>query len=403
VVAPLIYVSRVVRLPVLGADGAAIGRLEDVVLTPPIGSGDPPRVLGFVAAMQRRRIFVNANRVGDIDSAGAHMRMGTVDLRPFRLRSGEVLARASVLDRRVGANVVDDLALVAVTEPRGWELASATLGATGLLRRRRAGHVVPWTALSGLFDTGPMGRQVAALRELHPAELASTIAALPPERRRLLAEALEDERLADLLEELPEDEQVRLIESLDLERAADVLEQMEADDAADLLAELPAAERNELLAAMDPSDARPLRRLLAYQGDTAGGLMTPEPVALVADATVAEALARIRDPDLPMALAAQVFVVEPPTEPPTGRYLGWVSFQRLLREPPGNQVSGCLEGDAVAVRPDLSELEVAGRLAAYDAIAVPVCDDAGRLLGVVTVDDVLDRVLPVGWRARPRK
>lgn len=399
---PLIFVSRLVRLPVLGADGVPIGRLEDVVLAPG-GPGGPPRVLGFVADVQRRHIFVNANRVVEINSSGAHMGTGTVDLRRFELRPGELLTRRSVLNRRVNGQVVDDVALGATSEPKGWEVGAVSLSSAGLLRRRRAGRLVPWTEVAILFDTGPMGRQVAELRELHPAELASTVAALPPERRRTLAQALEDERLADLLEELPEEEQVRLIESLDVDRAADVLEAMEADDAADLLAELPSEERNELLAAMEPAEARPLRRLLTYEGDSAGGLMTPEPLIVVPDATVAEVLARMRERDLPPALAAQAFVVEPPTETPTGRYLGWVNFQRLLREPPGSTVGSCLEGDPVAVRPDLSELEVARRLAAYDAIAVPVCDDAGRLVGAVTVDDVLDRVLPRDWRGRVRR
>ncbi len=396
---PPIYVSRLVRLPLLDADGIPVGRLEDVVLTSG-GPSTPPRVLGFVANLQRRRIFVNANRVSDITTSGAHLRTGTVDLRRFELRPGELLARQSILDRQIGNEVVNDIALQAVDEPRGWAVSSLSLSPSGLFRRRRASRVVPWKEMSSLFDTGPIGRQVADLRQLHPAELAATIAALPPERRRALAEAMEDERLADLLEELPEDEQVRLIEGLDIERAADVLEEMDPDDAADLLADLPDAERNELLEAMEPNEAQPLRRLLAYEGDTAGGLMTPEPIVVTPATTVAEVLARIRDPDLPMALTAQVFVAEPPTETPTGRYLGWVNFQRLLREPPGNPVGTCVEGDPVVASPDLSELEVARRLAAYDAIALPVCDAAGRLLGAVTVDDVLDRVLPDDWRAR---
>ncbi len=396
---PPIYVSRLLRLPLVGADGVPIGRLEDVVLAPR-GRDQPPRVLGFVAGVQRRQIFVNANRVRDIDSAGAHMQTGTVDLRRFEPRPGELLIKGSVLDRQLDGRVVNDVALEATTEPRGWQVASVSMGAGGLFRRRRSSRDVPWNEVAGLFDTDATGRQVAALRELHPAELAATIRRLPLERRRVLAEALEDERLADLLEELPEEEQVRLIESLDLERAADVLEQMDPDDAADLLAELPVAERDELLEEMQADEADPVRRLLAYEGDTAGGLMTPEPVVVPASATVAEVLARTRSPDLPTALAAQVFVVEPPTQTPTGRYLGWVNFQRLLREPPGNPVGGCVEGDPVAVPPDLRELEVARRLAAYDAVAVPVCDSAGRLLGAVTVDDVLDRVLPEDWRER---
>ncbi|MDP8992743.1 MAG: CBS domain-containing protein [Actinomycetota bacterium] len=394
---PPIYVSRLLRLPLVDADGVPIGDLHDVVLTPG-GGGQPPRVLGFIATVQRRHIFVTASRVGDIDSSGAHMRTGTVDLRRFELRPGELLVRGSILDRRIDGQVVNDLVLETTDEPRGWQVASVSVGATGLLRRRRSSRVVPWTELPSLFDTGPTGRQVAALRELHPADVAAHIASLPPERRRVLAEALEDERLADVLEELPEDEQVRLIESLDLERAADVLEEMDPDDAADLLAELPVTERNDLLEEMEEEEADPLRRLLRYQADTAGGLMTPEPVVVTPDTTVAEVLARTRQADLPMALAAQVFVVQPPTQTPTGRYLGWVSFQRLLREPPGNPVGGCVEGDPVVVEPDVSELAVARRLAAYDAIALPVCDEAGRLVGAITVDDVLDRVLPQGWR-----
>ncbi|MGH9181446.1 MAG: magnesium transporter, partial [Acidimicrobiales bacterium] len=125
---PVIYVSRLVRLPLLGADGVSIGRLEDVVLTPPPGPDAAPLVLGFVASVGRRRIFVNANRVGAVDLAGAHLRTGTVDLRRFGLRPGELLARASVLDRRVGAAVVDDLALAEVGEPKRWEVVSASLG-----------------------------------------------------------------------------------------------------------------------------------------------------------------------------------------------------------------------------------------------------------------------------------
>jgi Mg/Co/Ni transporter MgtE len=247
-----------------------------------------------------------------------------------------------------------------------------------------------------------MTQQVADLREMHPADVADRIAAMPLERRRALAEAMDDERLADLLEELPEDEQRRIIESLDLQRAAHVLEEMEADDAVDLLAEMAAGDREELLGAMEPEEARDLRRLLRYEGDTAGGLMTPDPLIVSGDTTVAEALARLRISEVAAATAAHVFVVDPPTETPTGRYLGNVGFQRLLREPPSSPMSQCVDLEPAPIAPDLPEAEVARRLAAYDAVALPVCDGAGRLLGAVTVDDVLDRVLPEGWRRRVR-
>jgi CBS domain-containing protein len=395
-----IYISRVLRLPLVDRDGVAIGRIADVVISPPTHRL-PPRVLGFVAAVQRRDIFINGNRVNDIEPTGVRLQSGTVDLHRFQLRSGELLAKHLLAAQHAGESV-QDIALLrtaATAGPAGWHVASVVLSSSGILRRR-AGRTAPWTEMAALFDVGPMGRQVAELRDLHSADLARRVSNMPVERRHQVAEALEDERLADLLEELPEDEQVRLIESLDVERAADVLEEMEPDDAADLLGELPVAERNELLDAMEPEEAGDLRRLLAYDRHTAGGLMTSEPLIVTADTNVAEVLARMRDPDLPAGLAAQVFVTEPPTTTPTGRYVGAVGFQRLLREPPSSLVGECLDPVNEFVHPNLRELEVARRLAAYDAIAVPVCDDAGRLLGCVTVDDVLDRVLPAGWRGR---
>jgi Mg/Co/Ni transporter MgtE len=209
---------------------------------------------------------------------------------------------------------------------------------------------------------------------------------------------MDDERLADLLEEMPERDQVELIRGLDLDRTADVLEEMAPDDAADLLKELSPERQRTLLEAMEPEEAEPLRRLLVYDAATAGGLMTSEPVIVGPEATVAEALARLRDPDIPAALAAQVFVTQPPTQTPTGTYLGSVGFQHLLREPPASRVGECIDVEPEAIGPDLEELAVAERLAAYNLLAVAVCDAQARLLGAVTVDDVLDHTLPRGWR-----
>ncbi len=392
----IVYVSRLTRLPLVSSDGADVGRVVDVVIG--LG-GRPPRVNGFVVAVQRRRVFIGAGRVGEIGNDGVRLRRASVNLRQFELRQGERLLSGELIGRRVRHQRVVDIGLTPAPEPFAWEVATVALGGRRVPGLRRAPEVIDWSEAGDLFayDRG-VDREVATLGGMHPAEMATAIRRMPLSRRRMLASALEDERLADLLEELSEDEQVRLVEGLDRERLARVLDEMEADDAADLLGEFSAIQRAELLGAMDPDEAEPVRRLLTYQPDTAGGLMTPEPVILAPQATVAEALARARDPDLPVPLAAQVFVCQPPLETPTGRYLGMVGFQRLLREAPSKPLSRCLDEDAEPVSAALSDREVAGQLAAYDTVALAVTDEVGRLVGAVTIDDVLDRVLPGNWR-----
>jgi CBS domain-containing protein len=401
--APVLYVSKLVRLPLLDADVAPIGRLDDVVLSPTRRMDEPPKVLGFVATVQRRRIFVNAARVGDVGPSGVRLHSGTIDVRHFELRPGELLAAGGVLDRRVGNEVVSDLGVEpSPTRTRAWQVATVALRPTGGGLRRRAARIVGWREVASLFDTSAVGHEVAELREMHPADVAERVRRLPLEQRRRLAAMLQDEQLADVLEELPEAEVVQVLEGLDLERVAHVLEEMEPDDAADLLAEMPGEQRRRLLDAMEPEEADDLRRLLRYGEHTAGGLMTPEPVVLTPDVTVSAAHARLRDPAVAPQLAAQVFVAEPPSTTPTGAYLGVVGFQRLLREPPGMTVGRCIDDDAVFVDAHLSEAATAERLAAYDLMAVAVCDGDHRLLGAVTVDDVLDAVLPTGWRSKRR-
>jgi Mg/Co/Ni transporter MgtE len=241
-------------------------------------------------------------------------------------------------------------------------------------------------------------RLLEAYEDMRAADLADVIHDLGAARRQEIAGALTDERLADVLEELPEDAQVSILSALDRDRAADVLEAMEPDDAADLLNELPPEQAAQLLNLMEPEEAADVRRLLEYAEDTAGGLMTTEPVILGADDTIATALAQIRRSELPPALASMVFVVRPPLETPTGRFLGVAHFQRLLREPPHAAVASVLDAETEWLTHDASVGQVTRLLAAYDLLALPVLDAQRRLLGVVTVDDVLDHILPDDWR-----
>jgi CBS domain-containing protein len=399
----LIYAFRVMRLPLLDAGGSAIGRVEDIVLAPGV-VGSLPRVLGFVATSQRRKIFVNANRVAALDAEGAHLRSWDVDLNPFKPRVGEVLVGRDLIDKKSGEETVSDGALRQVTDGKQswWEPAKVRLAKRNLMRRRPTYRLVDFEDVPSLFGGIPgseLSAEVAALRDMHASDVAHIVRALPLTRRKQIAEAMDDERLADLLEELPEAEQLRIIEGLDTERLIGVLEEMEYDDLTDLLAEMPGEQRTRVLDAMDQEDAEVVRRLLSYDEGTAGSLMTPDIIILGPTSTVADALAQIRDPEWLVSIAAQVYVVRPPLKPPTGQYLGVVHFQRLLREPPSMELSRCVEEEPT-VGPELPEREVAERLASYNLLTLGVTDESGALLGAITVDDVLDRALPAGWRQR---
>jgi len=210
---------------------------------------------------------------------------------------------------------------------------------------------------------------------------------------------LSDDRLADVLEEMPEDEQVDILNQLDDDRAADVLDQMQPDDAADLIAHLSDERGEALLELMEPEEAEDVRFLLSYAPDTAGGLMTTEPIIVSADATVAEGLALIRRHELAPALGAAICVTLPPYEPPTGRFLGMVHFQRMLRYPPNERLGTLLDQSLEPVQANTSAAEVSRILASYNLVSVPVVDENHRLVGVVTIDDVLDYLLPDDWRS----
>jgi CBS domain-containing protein len=390
-----VFTARLTGRPLLDSDGRALGRVRDVVIWPVAGD-EPPRALGLVVQLRRRQIFVPFSRIRDVSAEGAQLLGGTVDLDPFTERTGEILA-SSLYGRRTPAGTVADVAIAHRELARDrWEVTALAVTKGRVLRTGL--EVIPWDECRELFEPGPLAEQLTSLREMAPADLASAYEGLPQARRSQLAAALEDEELADLLEEMPEEDQIRLLDSLDsIERRADIVEEMEPDDAADLLGEMPPEQRERLLTAMQSMRAADLRRLLRYDKATAGGLMTSQPLVFAPDAPVAEVLARVRDRDLPAMYAAQVYVCEPPMLTPTGRYLGSVGFQRLLRRAPSTPVGECIEG-RVYVRPELPERELAARMAAYNLIGVAVCDNAGRLVGAVTVDDVLDRLLPAGWR-----
>ena len=407
-----VFIARLAGVAVYDPNGDQIGRVRDAVARP--RPGQPPRIIGLTVEFGvRRRIFLPLGRVTSIEPESVLLSTGTINLKRFEKKPGESLVVEDLLDRRITVldgpegdrpgTVVD----VAMEQERTgqWALARVAVRITHASRLPRRGQLlqVDWERVSGLLDMPDeqgVDSLLTVLHTMRAADLANTLQELSGRRRLEVAAALDDDRLADVLEELPEEDQVEILSALDLERAADVLEAMDPDDAADVLAELPETEKEQLLERMEPDEAEPVRRLMDYESGSAGSIMTSEPVILSPDTTIAEALAAIREQKLPPVMAAQVFVCRPPLATPTGKFLGMVHFQRLLREPPSDLVGAFVVDDLDPVAPDTPIADVTRRMATYDLVAMPVVDDGDRLVGAVTVDDVLDNLLPPDWRNR---
>ncbi|WP_169080105.1 magnesium transporter MgtE N-terminal domain-containing protein [Microcella alkalica] len=403
-----VFVARLSGCSVFDPAGDKVGKVRDVLVV--YRRTDAPRVVGLVVEVPgRRRVFLSIGRVTSIGS-GQIITTGLINLRRFEQRGGEVRVLAEMIGRRVslrdgsGEATIEDVA-IEESGPGEWAVGQ-------LFLRRPRPSAAPFAKGATVFArwtdvteraAGAEGQSaeqlIAQYTDLLPADLANTLLELSEERRMEVAEELPDDRLADALEEMPESDQVQILSQLDDDRAADVLDNMEPDDAADLIAQLPATRGEHLLELMDPEEAEDVRFLLSYDADTAGGLMTTEPIIVSADATVAEGLALIRRHELAPAIGAAICVTLPPYEPPTGRYLGMVHFQRMLRYPPHERLGTLLDQGIEPVAPDTSAAEVSRRLASYDLVSLPVVDEARRLVGVVTIDDVLDYLLPDDWRS----
>ncbi len=404
--APSVFISRLQGLQVLDAFGDQVGKVRDVVVQPRFSGR--PRVRGLVVELfARRRIFVPMMRVHSIDATQISI-IGVVDTRRFIKRSSEVLVVDDLFDREIARDAkrasIFDVAMVEVRN-REWELSEVAL--RDLPATRRFGLpskgpmvVVPWADVAGTVLDAEQSNdtKLAQLADMNPADVARELYEMDPERRAEVANALDDEQLADAFAELPEDEQVDLLQALDQERAADVLEEMDPDDAADLINDLPSELAEELLNRMEPEEAADVRNLLMYEELTAGGMMTPEPVILAADNTVADALAKVRNEDLTPALASMIFVTRPPHDTPSGRYIGAVHVQRLLREPPSLQVGQLYDRDLQPLPPSADIAQVSRFFATYNLVIAPVVNQQNQLVGAVTVDDLLDHMLPEDWR-----
>ena len=403
-----VYIGKLVGTGVFDPLGDQVGKIHDVVVIFRLKS--EANVIGFVVEVgPRKRVFLPLTRVTSIE-AGSVITTGLLNIRSFTQRPIETLVLSELFDRVVTMN--DGSGQVRILDvamrqrrPKDWVISTLHVQRvrTSSLGFTRSGETltVDVTEVSGLLKTNSNQSATALLQyteDMRAADLADFIHSLPQDRKIAVAQQLTDARLADVLEELGDDDRVAIVSALQAARAADVLDVMQPDDAADLVAELPTAKAQSLLALMEPEEAEDVRRLMTYEESTAGSLMTTEPVIFGPTATVAQMLAAVRREDIPASIATVAFIARPPQETPTGQYLGMVHIQRALREPPQTLLGTILDRDIEAVDPNAHIAKVTRLLATYNLTVLPVVDEDGHLHGAVSVDDVLDELLPEDWR-----
>ncbi len=410
------FLSQCIGLPVRDPSGEPIGTIADLIVA--IGDRYPP-VTGLVASTDKRLIFLPWRNVEGLDEAGARLRVPTIDIGKFRQRQNEILLKADLLDKQIvdieGHKVirVND---VSVDEIEGrLRVVAVDVGAAGLLRRlgietisralaRNLRRSLPERYIDW-EDVDPLESTIASVRlrvphaklaELHPADLADIIEDLAPRDRLGVLATLDDEALADVVEEMDPDTQVEVLEDLEPARAADILEEMSPDDAADLVADLSDRSRDEILALMEADEAAEVRDLLAFPEDSAGGMMTTELVAVPATLTAAETIERLRALEPDAETIYYVYVIDD-----EGQLVGVLSLRDLIVAQPEALIADVMIDEPVAVGVLEPAESVAETIAHYNLLAVPVVDDDGGLIGIVTVDDAIDTVAPAAWRRRP--
>jgi len=411
----MLYLSQVIGRPVRDRNGEPIGKVADLIVA--IGDRYPP-VTGLVVATNSRKIFLPWADVASFDASGAGLNTSTIDIGKFHQRPNELLLHQDLQDKQIVD--IDGRRVVRVNDLRLDEiegklhLFAVDVGAAGLLRRLGIEspyrtiarnlrlpvreHYIDWedvdpveTSIAGIRLRVPH----AGLRELHPADLATIIDQLTPRDRAGVLASLDDEAVADAIEEMEPETQVEVLEDLEPERAADILEEMSPDDAADLIADLSEETKAEILPLMERDEADEVQELLGYPEDSAGGIMTTEFIAIPADLTATQAIERLRELEPDAETIYYVYVADEEE-----KLVGVLSLRDLIVAKPDAVVRDFMHDEPVAVGAFAEQEEVAQVVARYNLLAVPVVDDDGRLLGIVTVDDAIDTVIPTAWKRR---
>jgi CBS domain-containing protein len=409
---PILHLSRVIGSPLRDADGERLGRVEDLIVRLG-GSGYPP-ITGVLVTVAGRRSFLGVNRVKDIGTDGVVLRKAKLDLRHFERRAEEVLLKRDLLDRQLinveGARLVRaneiELALVAGS----WRVVGVDTGPRGGLRRLlpkqlgahiATGEFLDWAGVEPFVGHVPTVRLRVPhpkLAKLHPAQIADLVEAASRREGEEIIQAVgsDDRELeADVFEELDDQHQQEFLEDRPDDQVAQILSRMAPDDAADIVGELEEDRRENVLTLLPVGHRVKVRALLGYDPAEAGGLMSPDFVLMAGSSTAAEALSAVRSSPIAAELLGAVFV-----SGPEGTLTGSVPVTALVRAEDDRRLDAELKHEVPCLSPDAPFEEVARLMADYNLTSIPVVDETKQMVGVVTVDDVLEVMLPRAWRRR---
>jgi CBS domain-containing protein len=388
----------------------SVGKVADFLVTKPEDTF--PQIDGLVIKTARGLRFAPIDTVADVDRQGA-VALTSTPAEPAPGDHRALYLIADLLDKQIvdvdGRKVVRINDIEVASTGGRMRVVAADVGVSGLLRRlglKSFGRrftpgvyravpraMIAWSSVAPIREANPAQVQLSVkeskLARLHPSELAEIISDLSAREAAAVVGQLDDETAADAFEHLDSETQKTLIEDIGTERAADIIEEMDADDAADLLGELPEEQQSQLLAEMNAYTAGELRELVKYDEDTAGGLMTTDYVWIYPHRTTEATIRKIREIAPASEFIYYLYVLDK-----EDHLLGTLSLRTLLLALPTAFIDRIMETDMVTVAADTPAVDVASTIARYDLLAVPVVDDRGKMLGIVTVDDAIDAIMP---------
>ena len=406
-VAPVIYGSLLIGARIFDRAGESVATVVDLIARLDLTTRERyPPLTGLVAHVAGREVFMPWSLVGRVTQDGVWLARAAIDLGRFERRTGEVLLKRDVLDKQLvdvnGRRIIRASDVLLGAEGSRVRVVGVDVGFAAIWRRaapRRLGRRVGRADLVDWEDVEYLAGESAEVRlrgghpkiaRLHPVEIADLVEALPNRLGAEIVESLDDATAADVVEELDEERQAEIVEHMQQERAADVLEEMEPDAAADVLDEMSDEKVTELLAEMAPEEAADVRALLNHEEGTAGALMTNWVATLPSGLTAAQAIDAIRRmPERPPFMH-YLYVVEGDEE----RLVGAVELANLVCADPATPVASLVTAETRSAAPDTPIGEVAEAIAEYNLLALPIVDAEGRLQGIVTVDDVLEEIVP---------